>query len=669
MKNVFKIMLVLLVTLLFVVSCVPEEGTDESALAGEAIKGGKFADIKNDATCEAGGYDFYIKTKYTYANGVKFQEPNEACCVPEKQIWKVDDELRSNTCFSPSTNECYSENELHSNGVYLCSKGDKNGGTWVKCTEGGKGKLATNAHIINNKESWEKGVEWSSENNLICDGKKWTECTADTKYATFEKSYCNGEKWVKLSNKAKTDHLILSDTMTYTKTTEKKGKKTKECFLWVWPCYTHQAKKTINVNSWVQANFALDSPVRAEYCSKADQCVTSSGACKKYDAFYTNTWICGNDNDFLKCDSNAQGIISDGGRYICNKNKWTIGKENQKIDGFTKISGKWIDTTVCKNLKSGQKCIFSDVVVKWDNNGKSHSITEAAIKSERIGVGKSTQCIAKGHKAYDFGAVAGGKVCGNDNNWLLCYKDVWGIVSDDGNYVCNGNVWKKIKNTKGACSSCTAKETCLGSNLNSEGGSVKYWNTNRIGCSTDPSGCVDKSGSDFNYGDVTLNKFLCYNNNWQTCDQKKIKLNKIISPDRSHVCVYKSNIKKYVWNECDKLGEMSNNGKTVCTQEGWYTGKSGKTHLASEFAEYLFDGDHWNTCKEGGDNEGVIFAGNKCENGKWTFLYVDPSSVTGGKVPTKMPTPKTVGSGSGSSDTGDDTGTGSRVAPSGRRSR
>jgi hypothetical protein len=43
MKNVFKVMLILimLVTLLFVVSCVPEEGADDSALAGEAIKGRK----------------------------------------------------------------------------------------------------------------------------------------------------------------------------------------------------------------------------------------------------------------------------------------------------------------------------------------------------------------------------------------------------------------------------------------------------------------------------------------------------------------------------------------------------------------------------------------------------------------------------------------------------
>jgi hypothetical protein len=426
-------------------------------------------------------------------------------------------------------------------------------------------------------------------------------------------------------------------------------------------CYNYETTST----GWAQDNFALDAPERAEYCSGADQCVTSSGACKKFDAYYTSTWICGNDNNWLKCDSQAQDMISDGGNRICDNNKWIKGSTNIKTVGdYTWKGTKWINTKWCKD--DPKNCRFSDVVVKLDNSENNYFTSETAIDKGRIGIGKSTQCISTGHKAHNFGAVAGGKVCGNDNNWLLCYKDAQGIVSDDGNYVCNGFVWKKIKNTKKGCSSCTAKETCLGSDLDSGTGTTRYWNTNRIGCSNDPQGCVDKSGSDFNYGDVTLNKFLCYNNNWRTCEQKIVSLGKIISPDRSHVCIYQSGNKKYVWNECKIPGKMTNGGKTICTQEGWYKGKPGKTHIASEFAEYLFDGDHWNTCKKGGQNEGVSFSGYKCENGEWSFLYVDLSSISVGK--TIKTTPKTpfVGTG-GSGD--DNTGDSGSVAPSGRRSR
>ncbi len=82
---------------------------------------------------------------------------------------------------------------------------------------------------------------------------------------------------------------------------------------WVWSYLPEQDQNQLP---------PLDDGRRRIACCTQNSCANIDGDCINYDAFYTNRYICGDNNNWDRCDSGTPFRTSDGGNYACYSGNW-----------------------------------------------------------------------------------------------------------------------------------------------------------------------------------------------------------------------------------------------------------------------------------------------------------------------------------------------------------
>lgn len=538
-------------------------------------------------------------------------------------------------CYSSFTQECYGEgirkSNLNSDSNYFCVASDSTSSTakWYVCNKGGG------------------GIVWGGFSEYICAKEGWVNCMPGDDGNTYLNYVCHDYEWIMFTPNSNPKNPTFSDIMNYQKTntyTSANGAKTSDLVL-----------------QWKVEESALDSPTRMGECPKSNQCITKGGDCKDF-GFIADELICGYNHRWLKCggttggDWDGEGVASDDRKYVCstpaiasNQLKWVkcdasiegskesfMGKDKSQCKG-----GYWIDLDLCKDLKSGEKCIYSEMVVKTGvNKLPLYTVIESAEKANRIGAGKGKQCLNANHKAvnYDTAYTSPEYVCGDNNRWLKCTSDAKNVVSDGGNFICDGSKWQKIDNQKKGCSNCASSEFCVASHLypsySIDAGNWAGWKlpyeSKRVGCSSDSKGCADTNGVGWIEDSVKDNIFICSNNKWYTCSESGV--DQIIGS--YFFCATGENA--YAWLKCGSdggkpAGYLTSNKQTLCTNEGWHN--CIKSGISDADASWMcVDGKGWSKCDSPDDVE--VAGLYTCDGKSWSYNFVDFGGVTtgGGKT-------------------------------------
>ena len=401
---------------------------------------------------------------------------------------------------------------------------------------------------------------------------------------------------------------------------------------------------------------------RVACCAEKNQCAKTNGDCVPKGTL-VDTLVC--DGGFtmfgitfsswnsakLTYTSIPSGIHGDG-KYVSDGKNWIkCEKDGQTLkQGSTSYlckSGKWISPEKCKSCKSGENCVFSDEYQK-SYFGKPFTqlkLLKQAEDAGRIACGKSTQCITAAGGKVNYDVLAGGPayVCGDSNSWLKCNSNSVNVVSDGGNYICDGNSWKKVDNSKKGCSSCAGSEYCVASNLYSDAEKNEValaYNTKRVGCTSDVKGCADVDGVGWSGDSVKSSKYLCEATNWAECNSNTLTQ---ISWSGTYLCTGGD-----IWASCGiagadkKPGDTSikstkdNQGAFLCSNDGW-------KQCVAETQGVLEADTSWLCLEEGGpfpwqwvqcssaNKDNLVSGIYTCDGSKWKFNYYDlDSGIFGG---------------------------------------
>ncbi len=82
---------------------------------------------------------------------------------------------------------------------------------------------------------------------------------------------------------------------------------------WVWSYLPEQDQNQLP---------PLDDGRRRIACCTQNSCANIEGDCINYDTFYTNRYICGDNNNWDRCDTNTGFRESDGRDYMCYSGNW-----------------------------------------------------------------------------------------------------------------------------------------------------------------------------------------------------------------------------------------------------------------------------------------------------------------------------------------------------------
>lgn len=224
--------------------------------------------------------------------------------------------------------------------------------------------------------------------------------------------------------------------------------------IWVWS-YLPGQDQTI-------APLANGAGQRRIGCCTSTQCRTIDGQCINYDTYYTDEYICGDDNNWDRCSPTAKiEVESDGGNYICSGSppRWNMipsheeplycadDRDNDR-DGYTDEFDIDCVGRLCEVTSFGTKAWVWSKIPPYDE----------ADPPSRIACCNPNQCVNSAGECINYDAsyvTSGGNrefICGDDNNWDRCgplfnplynkhhAEPTWEYgISDGGNYECMGN--------------------------------------------------------------------------------------------------------------------------------------------------------------------------------------------------------------------------------------
>lgn len=579
---------------------------------------------------------FYIISKFKDVLGKTLSVPSGweglvGCCGSKS------------ACIAP--NDCVGAGTASANSsAYFCEGGANGDTTWLVCDANGKGKLSKDKNGV--------------EGKYYCDGQKWvTLSQVDAgKIIVADKMYWDGEAWHKITQKGDSCNYIAASGL---------YKFEKDCYL-SHDALGYSSTTTCDPPIWLLSESYITAG-RIACCAEKNQCAKKDGSCVPKGTI-VDTLVC--DGGFTlfgitysswnsaKMEyKNIPSGIHGGGKYVSDGSKWVkCGKDGQTIKqgsiSYLCMNGKWTSPEKCKSCKSGENCVFSDEYQK-SYFGKPFTqlkLLKQAEDAGRIACGKSTQCITAAGGKVNYDALAGetSYVCGDSNRWLKCNSNTINVVSDGGNYICDGNKWKKIDNSKKGCSNCAGSEYCIASNLykDTEKNDVTFaFDTNRVGCTSDVEGCADADGVGWAEDAVKSSKYLCEATNWAECNTNTLTQ---ISWSGMQLCTGDG------WSSCGvsaadkyKPGDTSikstekEQGAFLCSNNGWKQCVAETQGVLEADPAWLCLEDSgafpWQWVKCGINNAGYLVSGiYSCDGSKWKFNYFDPSNGAFGGVGGKI---------------------------------
>lgn len=577
----------------------------KGAMFGKAVGSG------GEISCNYGNQ--LITTEYVDASGgyTLGKSAVKGCCPKMINIY--------GECYSPSTQECYGagfgESSIHSNfPKYLCvaPSSISSSAKWYVCDKNKWGIVQEGL----------PGPAGPNYDKYVCAKEGWVNCNDENEGKSYLNYVCHDFEWTMFTTNSNPKNPTFSDLMNF----------------------------NISSLQWIVKQSAFENPTRMGECSKKNQCITKGGDCKDF-GFLAEDVVCGYDHQWLECTLEAKGVASSDRKYLCGEEyigselvKWlACDKQSEGIvmkfmgkDKSQCKNGYWIDLNLCKGMKSGEKCIFSETVVKTGvNKLPTYTFLESAEPS-RIGIGKGKQCLNANHKAvnYDTAYTSPEYICGDNNRWVKCTSEAKNVVSDGGNFICDGSKWQKINNQKKGCSNCASSEFCVVSHLypsySVDAGDWVGWelpyDSKRVGCSSDSKGCADTNGVGWVEGSVKDNKYICSYNKWYTCSESS--LGKVAGS--YFFCAAGDTTAGdtiYAWIKCDSEGYLVSNKQTLCTNEGWHN--CIKTGISDADSSWLcVDGKGWSKCDSSDDVE--VAGLYTCDGKSWTYNFVDFSGGIGG---------------------------------------